>query len=120
MFDISNNGIITLSRGDTASTPLFLNEGTELNPVRYILRDNDKVYFGISESNCNFENALIRKVYTKDNLNKYGDVVIEFESKDTQCVLPNTYFYEIKLVRQLDNEQLIDTVVVRSKFVIIE
>ena len=120
MFDISNNGIITITRGDTASAPLFLNEGTKLNPIRYVLADTDKVYFGVSEAHCPFENALIRKVFTKDNLNENGDVVINFETKDTQCLLPNTYFYEIKLVRQIDEQQFVDTVVVRSKFVIME
>ena len=40
MFNISNNGIITLIRGDSFTVPLFINRGTVFHPVRYYIADN--------------------------------------------------------------------------------
>ena len=82
MFNITNDGIITLSRGDYVQIPLFINKGTDLIPVRYELKDTDIVYVGICLPNQPFENAVIRKRYDKDNreLNKYGDLVITLDS----------------------------------------
>ena len=120
MFKISNNGIITLTHGDTASAPLFLNAGTELNPIRYILKDSDELYFGLIEAGSTFENAILRKVYTKDNLNEYGDVIIEFKSKDTECLVANTYYYEIKLLTKGETTTSVTTVVSPTQFILID
>lgn len=47
MFNINNTGIIQMSRGDTVEAPLFINKGTELCPIRYVLDDKSQVYFAI-------------------------------------------------------------------------
>lgn len=120
MFDIDNNGIITLTRGDTAQTYLFLNQGTEFSPVRFSLGDEDKIYFGIIEPNYTFETAIVKKVYTKDDLNENGDIIISFESKDTEKLLPGTYYYEVKLVYKKDNEEFVNTVVIKNKFILLD
>lgn len=105
MIDLSVNGLLTISRGDTAVFPLFLNRGTDLNPIRYVLHDTlldgkiigtDEVYFGIMEPNQPFECALVRKMFTKKDLNKYGDVIININSSDTRCLHPGKYYYQIK------------------------
>ena len=41
MFDISNNGIVKLNRGDTFHVPYFINSNTDLNPIRSALKDGD-------------------------------------------------------------------------------
>lgn len=178
MQDISNNGIITLTRGDTFTAPLFLNVGQEIKPIRYKLKDGvsilkdtyleinsiltkgtiitrgsningqialedqtiptdfkiysksflnkysvihnnsyitsnsmlngveqtqdnyiigDRVYFALMEPNQPFEQAVVKKVYTSENLNENGDVVIELNPEDTVCLVPNNdYYYQIK------------------------
>ena len=54
MLTISNNGIITVNRGDDFSVPLFINQGTELAPVRYTLTGTDEVYLGVFSDNANY------------------------------------------------------------------
>ena len=63
MFDISNNGIVKLNRGDTFYVPYFINSNTDLNPIRYALKDGDKLYFALMEPNQPFEQAILKQVY---------------------------------------------------------
>lgn len=64
MLNVSNNGIIVLHRSDTFKTTIFVNLGTKLDPIRYILGDNDSLYFAVMEPHQPFEHALIRKEMT--------------------------------------------------------
>ena len=45
-----------------------------------------------------FENAVIKKKYTKNDVNKNGDIIISFTPEDTVYLDPGKYFYEIKAV----------------------
>lgn len=117
--DINNN--VTVTRGDSFKRPLFLNSGTDLKPSRYILKDSDEVYLGIMEPNQPFENSIVRKKFTKNDLNSNGDVVISISSSDTEKLIPGTYYYQIKA--KFINEDLtydVNTVVQKTKFVIEE
>ena len=100
MFTISRNGIIELSRGDNVDIPLFINKGTPLEPIRYNLFENSKtqIYFGLMIPGQYFENAIIRKKYTKDDANEFGDVIIKFTPEDTIYLDPGKYFYEVKAI----------------------
>lgn len=126
MFNISNNRIVTMNRGDTVKIPLFINAGDETDMLRYILRDSDKIYFGVMEANAPFECSLIKKILTKDNLNSYGDAIVELKLNDTQYLQPGIYYYEAKLVKQPDEDGVISTdveaytVIPRTKFIINE
>lgn len=122
MFYIENTGIIRITRGDSAEAPLFMNQGCELNPIRYELKDNDEVYFGVMEPNYPFEQAIIKKKYTKNDVNEYGDVVVKFSSEDTVNLIPGKYFYSIKLNKWDEEKQIYDiyTIVERTQFFIEE
>lgn len=118
MFDVSQNNKIYVTRGDTFSVPLFINRGTELKPLRYTLKENDELYLAIMEPNQPFECALIKKVYSYENLNKYGDVLIEIEHDDTRCLEPGKYYYQVK-ARLYDIEKdkfEVNTVVSKTEF----
>ena len=117
MFSVSNNGIITINRGDSFSLDVFVNVGTPWEPVQYILTGDDKVYFALCEPNQPFEFALIRKVFDKDNLDEDDDVHMDFSSEMTECLLPGTYYYTIKLVTE-DGD--VSTIVPKTKFFIID
>ena len=96
MIDLSRNGIIEVNRGDSFELPLFINQGTDITPIRYNMKDsNSEVYVGVMEPNQPFERAIIRKKYTKDDVNENGDIVIKFSSNDTVCLLPGKYYYQI-------------------------
>lgn len=134
MFDITRNGIITMNRGDTWNTEIFVNLGTTLDPQPGTLGPNDFIYFGVMEPNQPFDFALVRKRYDESDAAKdeeghvkQGFYKIRFDVEDTEKLLPGTYYYEVKLLREeLDDEQvptgkyLVDTIIPRTKFVIYE
>lgn len=117
MIDIDKNNRIAVTRGDSFSCPLFLNKGTDYKPLRRVLKDNEEVYLAIMEPNQRFEDAIVKKVYTKDNLNKNGDIIISIEHDDTRCLIPGKYYYQIKaLFIDENNKQLVNTVVNKTEF----
>ena len=146
MLTIANNGIITVNRGDDFSVPLFINRGTELAPVRYVLSTDDEVYLGIFSAGANylldtdgtkffiedeitylgipeidtyFENAVVRKTFTKDDLNENGDVILKFAHVDTRFLLPGNYYYQIRAKITKDGEEYINTVVRKTAFIVL-
>lgn len=117
MFDLSPNGIIRVTRGDSFSTPLFINKGTDLCPLRYILKDGEYIYFGLMEPNYSFEEAIVRKKYSNADFNKNSDVVISFDSEDTMNLLPGKYYYEVKAVLLDENKkEIVNTIIPRREF----
>lgn len=110
MTTVSDNGLITTQRGDSFEFPLFINIGDNLTYTRYPIGylSTAKIYVGVMEPNQMFENAIIRQVYSggdfyiegEKNLDKYtseGDLIIKFSPKDTCCLRPGTYYYQIIL-----------------------
>lgn len=126
MNKITDNGIITLHAGDSFVAPLFLNAGDIIFPMRYSLKEGDKLYVGIMEPGQPFECALIRKVLTKDDLNVYGDPELKLSPEDTEKIMPGLYYYEAKLLMasddsdDSDDEVTIQTVIPKKKVYILE
>lgn len=119
MINISHNGIVTIYRGDSFTLSLPLNIGTGANPEYYTLTEGDKVYFAIMEPNQPFEVALVRKVF--DMNNQVGNnIVMNFEPKDTECIMPGTYYYQIKLAVEENEVTKIDTLMPKRKFIILD
>ena len=128
MFNIQNNRIITIVRGDTIEIPLFINANTDLDPISYPFGFNDKVYFVIMESHQDFNCGVVRHEYGYEDLNESGDIVIKLSHDDTVNLLPGDYFYEIKLLTRTTEEvngqtlilkEELDTIVPRTKFIIL-
>ena len=122
MFNVSRNGIITMNRGDTWDTPLFLNLGTSLEPTPFIPSKNDFIYFGLMEPNQPFECAIVKKTFTnKDFDEETLCLTLSFSSCDTENLLPGTYYYEIKLcINQGTAVEEVHTIVPKTKFIIVE
>lgn len=116
MFDYSPQHIITVNRGDSFELPLFINAGTIFEPIRYELKDGDKVLFAVKEPHQSFENAIVRKLFTNNDLNDEGDVIIKFGTSDTENLLPGIYYYAVKLQFADMN---INTIITDKKFIII-
>ena len=70
-FNITRDNIVSLTRGDSARFPLFINTGTAIKPVRYVLADEDEVYLAVMQPNQYFENAILKKKFTKDKYWKW-------------------------------------------------
>lgn len=122
MFNISRDGIIKLSRGDSCKLPLFINQGTAVAPIRYnlkeVTKENTVVYLSIMQPNQYFENGCVRKMFSKKsgnwNLNEYGDLIISIDPKDTLYLMPGKYFYEIKV--DLNGNNQINTIIQKKEF----
>lgn len=120
MVYISNNGFVKLTRGDTLDFPLFINEGTGCEPIRYYIKNHPEasVYFGVMEPNQPFEIALIRKSYDSNSeVNENGDLVIHLAPEDTLNVLPGKYYYSVKVDFGNGN---VETIIPRTDFLITE
>lgn len=118
MIRIADNGYVTINRGDTFSIPLFINIGTEMNPIRFYIKDHPgtKVYLGVMEPNQCFEKAIVRKMYTdQSEVNEEGDLLISFTPNDTMYLHPGRYYYQIKVL--VDGKEL-NTIIPQTPFFI--
>ena len=121
MFNITNNNIITVNRGDSVEFDILPNIGTVLEPDCYVLQENDKIYFGVMEPTDKFEDGLIRKVYTSlDQKAATKAITIKLQSTDTEYLLPGTYYWSVKLEIFTINGNKVSTLIPRRKFIIIE
>ena len=122
MFDISNNGIVLINRGDTFTLNIPINVSNVIEPVYYTLTEHDRVYFALMEPNQPFEYALIRKVFTEEDQDENDCVHMNFSTEMTEFLVQGNYYYMVKLVRNFDDEEhmLVDTIVPKTKFVILD
>lgn len=118
MGDISSNGIVTLMRGDSFTTPIYVNIGTKLSPEYYTLSETDRLYFGLMEPNQAFEDAVLKKVFSftspKDD---EGNILLTLKPSDTEKLLVGKYYYMIKL-RSTDSygQEMVKTIVPPTLF----
>lgn len=125
MISVSGNGIITLCRGDDAGFA-FTVPNWGLNGEQYSLGDGDTLYVGVMEPGQPFEDALIRKALTKDDMLSSGEVWVPFASSDTINLLPGAYYIQMKLRKYEgvdesgDAKYSVDTVLGKSKFFIVD
>ena len=112
------NGIITLMRGDSLTTPIYINEGTKLQPQYRRLNTNEKLYFGLMEPNQAFEDAVLKKVYdSSSDTDEVGNVLLTLIPQDTERLSVGKYYYMIKL-RTIDrcNQEVVKTIVQPTLF----
>lgn len=123
MFRITDNKIITLTRGDSAKIAVSLNLNTKSDPQLYELTANDVVYLGIMEPNKPFEKAIVRKaIYGEDNVGK-DSVDFILDPIDTEFLMPGTYSYSVKLFEPTGEEEKdyhVHTILDKRKFTIID
>ena len=122
MFHISNNGIVTVNRGDSCEFPITLNIGSSIDRTDYVLGQTDVLYLGIMEPNQPFETALIRKKFTHADLDSDNNIIIRFWPEDTVCVLPGKYYYQVKLqtIDEQTGRKDVETVIDKTLFYIQE
>ena len=120
MFRVLNNGVIEMVRGDSFKHTMYLNKGSRLEPVEYLINDDDVVYFALEECNQPFEFAILKKKYTKADTDVDGRVVLVFEPSDTAQLLPGKYNYEVKIRSISGDTETVNTVVPRTEFFIME
>lgn len=117
MFRIAPNGIVTMTRAEYVEWPFFVNCNTIMEPEPYEFKEGDVLCLYIGEANKPFDHALIKKFYTGEDVDEDGKVNMVLESTDTFYIVPNTYYYTIKLV---EGGKRIHTLVPKTKFVLID
>ena len=115
------SNIITINRGDTYTFDFTINDDSS-DTGRYILKNDDVLYFGLMDPHQPFEHALLKKRFTKDDCDSAGNLSITITADDTFDLIPGVYYYSFKLHKLTDTEEeRIDeviTVVNKTKFVI--
>lgn len=123
MFDISDNGNISVNGGDSFETPLFINKGTEIFPERYQLTENDELYFALMQPNQKFEDAILKKVFTSNSdKTDDGDILIQFSPIDTLYLLPGKYYYTVRLrtiVGEGEDDFVDQTIIPQKEFYVV-
>lgn len=117
--------IITLNRGDSYPFTLYIDDPNSQDGI-YRLKDDDTVYLGIMDPHQLFENALVRKKYTADDMDEAGNISIVIKPEDTIDLYPGIYYYAVKLhksspANQETGDPEIDevlTVINKTKFII--
>jgi len=118
---IRKNNVISMVRGDTFSFNITLSDD-EFPDEIYILSEDDKLFFALMEPNKSFEESLLIKEYTSEDVNTDGSITISLEDEDTLLLPPGKYFYTIKLETKEDSENnsTVTTVIPKTSFFIID
>lgn len=124
MYQISNNNIVSLERGDSFIVPLFINQGSKFKPIRYNMNNHKpfELYLGVMECNQKFEDAVLRKKWTFETglINQYGDLMINLTPDDTILLKPGRYFYQIKMKHLTKDGEKISSVTPLTEFWILD
>lgn len=117
MFDISNNGIITMTKGDSIKIKLIIRYANNDKTILYDLKEDDKVFFYLQESDRpELEYSLIIKELTNKDVVK-NNVEINLDSEDTINIPEGYYKYQIKL---FTGSGEVNTLVTRKPFHLID
>jgi len=115
------SNIIVMNRGDDFIFDFTINDESQPSG-RYILQNDDVLYFGIMDPHQTFENALVKKRFTKDDCDTMGNLTIAITPEDTLDLIPGVYYYSVKLHKIADtDEEYIDeviTVINKTKLVL--
>jgi hypothetical protein len=115
--------VIVLNRGDSYDFDLTINLG-DSTTERYILQGDDVVYFGVMDPGQPFEEALVKKRFTVQDLDAAGNLNISILPEDTIDLFPGKYYYSIKLKMDHLDETLgeriskIYTIINKTKFIL--
>ena len=114
---VGKNQIIKLIVGDTLNLYLFINQNTQVEPIRYVLEQDDVVYFRIMQYWHDFEHPVVEKTYTSSSTtDDDGNLLIHLDSEDTEDLVPGTYFYCIKLVHVENDGDVVYTIMPSTLF----
>ena len=121
MFAIYDNNLVDMNRGDSRSFPIFLNKGTMLEPIRYVLQEEaDKLVFYLCKPQESFQEAVLTNEMTSLDLDENGDAIIKFTPEDTLNLEPGVYFLEVKLYHtNYDKTEDVQTVITKKRFTIL-
>lgn len=115
MLHLTNCGQIRLTRGDSCTIPLEINQGTAMDPIKYELQETDTLYFGVMEPNQPFETAILRKKFTAAD-SVEGTVYLNLSPSDTLCLIPGLYYYQVKIQSKIAEKTIVKTLIPKTQF----
>ena len=119
------NNKVDLVRGDSILINVFLNIGTDSRPVQYQAQDTDVFFFSLYKPNHVFEQGVVKKVLTIENIDENGDLSILIEPEDTLNLHGGQYYWMVKMVHHEKDEDdvlvpngSVDTIIRETSFYI--
>lgn len=117
--------IIVMNRGDSYPFTFYIEDKNSPDGI-YRLKNDDAVYLGVMDPHQLFENALIRKKFTAEDMDEAGNIRVEIKPEDTIDLYPGIYYYSIKLHKlspanlELQEPEVdqVSTVINKTKFII--
>ena len=122
LYLIKKNQVITMTRGDSISFSVDITKGKFPFIEKYILSDDDVLYFGLMRPNQPFECAFVKKEYHYDDYDyEGGSLKVTIDPEDTIDLEPGVYYYQIKVLYKDEAGEIhVDTVVQKTKFIIVD
>lgn len=117
MYQVTDEQMIYLSRGDSCSFTLYVLSGNKLIHQYHRIEEGDKIYFAIMEPNQKFENALVKKVFTNEDADEDGNIIIKINPQDTEFLKEGVYYYMVKFTS--NNDTNVETIIEKTRFFII-
>ena len=110
--------VVNITRGDSCCITAQVLD--EVSQEVYYLSDEDVLYFGVMDSNQKFEDAVIKKRLTKDNMAEDGTIMIPISPSDSIDLIPGVYWYTLKLhnIKKAAKIDRVETIVANTKFII--
>lgn len=113
---VSTNGIVSLIRGDTFELPIELNIGSPLAPQYITLGQDDVVELRVFYANQQWENPIMRKSATSDNVSTDEKSVIFKFNGEMAYFEPGEYYYQVKAFYYVEDILRVVTLVPRTQF----
>lgn len=116
MFEVSIEGKITITRGDSGVADLAIDAGTVESPLLYELQPDEEVHLYVYPRGVDYlKNSFLHKTFTcKDVENNL--IALKFEPKDTINIIPGEYLYRVKCCKADGSN--IQTVIDENTFII--
>lgn len=121
MLQVSPRGLIAVNRGDTFTLELSLNVGTPLNILNFDMREGDVAYLRLFRSNEPWEEYMLSKEATVEDVEIINDekfIHFKFIHEDTNYLTADCYFYELKMFFSRNDNDYVETIIPRNKFII--
>ena len=119
MYSTKKNNVVSITKGDYSVIPVELVISTYPEYYTLKLEENDRVYFGIMAPNKSFDEAILKKEFTLHDVTPDGYINIKILPDDTLNLEPGVYYYSVKALYKLgDNDVRISTLVDKTKFII--
>ena len=119
MYSGKKNNVVTITKGDYSIIPVELVISTYPEYYALTLDEGDIVYFGLMAPNKSFDEAILKKEFTLHDVTPDGYINIKILPDDTLNLEPGVYYYSVKALYALgDNDVRISTLVDKTKLII--